>query len=63
MPYKKDYNSKTVGTGASRTPANVMGSQGSPANIPVSYNVSKPTKSTPFPEGKAHESKEKKDES
>lgn len=43
MPYKQEYNSKTVGKGASKTPAGVMGSQGSPAKIPQSFNKSKST--------------------
>lgn len=50
MPKGKEYKMGTVGTGASKIPASVMGSQGKPAKIPVSYNKTKATKHTKFPE-------------
>lgn len=49
MPKGKDYKMGTVGKGASRTPMSVMGSQGSPAKIPVSVNKTKATKKSKFP--------------
>lgn len=50
MPYKQDYNRKTVKGGASRTPKTVMGGQGKPATIPTNFNKSKKTKHTKFPQ-------------
>lgn len=47
MPYKKNYNRSTVGTGDSRTPSSVMGSQGGSAKIPTSHFQNKSTKHTP----------------
>lgn len=49
MPKGKEYKAGSVGTGGSKTPASVMGSQGSSANIPVSQNQSKSTKRSSFP--------------
>ena len=52
MPYKMEYNSKTVGKGGSKTPASVMGSQGSPAKItPSPKSTIGSTKMTNFPDG------------
>jgi hypothetical protein len=53
MPKNKEYNKKNVGTGASQTPANIMGSQGKSANLPKPQHVSRPTSNTPFPGEKA----------
>ncbi len=52
MPYKKDYNMKTMGKAPQKTPVSVMGSQGKPASIPVSFNKPTPTKMSRFPESK-----------
>lgn len=51
MPYKKDYNMTTVGKAKMHTPASVMGSQGTSANIPTSPVKPTSTKATPFPGG------------
>lgn len=50
MPHKKGYTMKTIGKAPSKTPVSVMGSQGKPANIPVSFNKPMPTKMSRFPE-------------
>lgn len=52
MPYKQGYSTKTVGTGGSKTPMSVMGSQGAPASIKPSFNKSKSVGHKPFPESK-----------
>lgn len=48
MPHKKQYNSKTVGKGGSRTLESVMGSEGQSAQIKPMVNKSKPTGSKSF---------------
>jgi hypothetical protein len=52
MPYKKDYNQKTVKKGASRTPMSVMGGQGKPVAIMPRHFMNKSTGHTPFPSRK-----------
>lgn len=53
MPYKKEYNSKTVKMGGSSTPTNVMGSQGKSASLPKDQYVSRPTHNVTFEQGTA----------
>jgi len=49
MPYKQNYNRKTVGNGGSQTPTSVMGSQGKSVSIKPGHYVNFPTGKTPFP--------------
>lgn len=51
MPYKQEYNATTVKKAKMHTPASVMGSQGTAANIPYGGAKAAPTKATPFPGG------------
>lgn len=53
MPYKKSYTKQNVGMGNSKTPDNVMGSQGKPAMIPSGFFHNRPTKHTTFEQGTA----------
>lgn len=53
MPKGKEYSTKTVKKGNTRTPMNVMGSQGKPAPLPKDQHTSRPTGTHPFPGKKA----------
>lgn len=57
MPYKKEYSSKTMGGGLSRSQSSVQGSQGSGVKIPVSHFQPKPTKHTDFSNMFTHKGK------
>ena len=50
MPYKKSYTKGNVKKGASKTPSNVMGSQGHSAKMKYGHSIMKKLGKKQFPQ-------------